>query len=85
MSDIDALLGRLAGDEPFRERLQSDPQATLAGYDLTTADLRQLVARLALDAGGEGVERRTSRSALFSLLARGAADASAADDGDRIQ
>jgi hypothetical protein len=81
MTDIDAVLGRLVTDEPFRVWLQQDPQAALAGYDLTTAELRQLVARLAVEADGDGMERRTGRSALFSLLARDVGDATE-PDGD---
>jgi hypothetical protein len=71
MSDIARVLERLVDDVSFRDELRTDPQAALAGYDLSTDDLRVLAAQVTGDGDPRPVERRTSRSALFSLLARG--------------
>jgi hypothetical protein len=71
MSDIDKVLERLVDDVSFRDEIRLDPQAALAGYDLTTEDLRVLAARVTGDSSqATPVEQRTSRSALFALLSR---------------
>lgn len=81
MSDIDEVLGRLDEEPSFREELQRDPQAALAGYDLTTDDLRVLAGQVTGDAGHRhAVEQRLGKSALFTLLARRPRHAGAADE-----
>jgi hypothetical protein len=70
MAGIDDVLERLITDLGFRRRLREDPAAALAGYDLDEADLELLASQLD-DGGGQAhaVEQRTSKSALFGLLA----------------
>jgi hypothetical protein len=76
VSDIDEVLERLDREGSFREALRRNPQAALAGYDLTTDDLRVLAGH---ETGGPGRERaleqRLGKSALFGLLARRPRDA----------
>jgi hypothetical protein len=72
VSDIDEVLERLDREGSFREALRRNPQAALAGYDLTTDDLRVLAGH---ETGGDGgreraLEQRLGKSALFTLLAR---------------
>jgi hypothetical protein len=69
MAGVDEVLERLITDLGFRRRLREDPAAALAGYDLDEADLELLASQLD-DGGGQahGVERRTSKAALFGLL-----------------
>ena len=69
MSDIDDVLERLVTDAAFRDALADDPAVALAGYSLEEGDLEVLAA--SLDDGGaseHGVERRTSKSAIFGVL-----------------
>jgi hypothetical protein len=86
VSDIDAVLERLVADESFRSMLHTDPHGALAAYDLTTDDLRLLVARLSREADGARRGRRgTTPSALFTLLVRGADEVDREKRDDRIQ
>ena len=73
MSDIEEVLGRLRADHRFREEVERDPRAALTGYQLTADDLRLLAARVE-DDEHHLAPRRTSRSALLALLARGDPD-----------
>jgi hypothetical protein len=71
MAGIDEVLERLITDLGFRRRLREDPAAALQGYDLDKSDLELLASQLDDSGGGQarGVEQRTSKSALFGLLA----------------
>lgn len=79
MAGVDEVLERLITDLGFRRWLREDPAAALQGYDLDEADLELLASQLD-DSGAQahGVEQRTSKSALFGLLA-GLQEPSAAD------
>jgi hypothetical protein len=68
MSDIEEVLTRLRADHGFRDELERDPRAALAGYQLTADDLRSLADHAAADERHTSA-RRSSRSALLALLA----------------
>jgi len=65
MSDVDEVVARIARDPDFADQLTRDPSAALAGYELTTSDLRRLADQLATRD-----DRRSpgDHSALRSLL-----------------
>jgi hypothetical protein len=65
MSDIDKVVDRITRDPDFADQLARDPRAALAGYELTTAELRHLADRLA---ARPDRSRRRDHSALRALL-----------------
>lgn len=69
MTDFDTVLERLLTDPGFAARLAADPQATLAGYQLSADEADLLRAQVSSDTGGHHqVEQRTSKASLFGLL-----------------
>ncbi|MGH3500966.1 MAG: hypothetical protein ACRDQA_08740 [Nocardioidaceae bacterium] len=69
MSSIDHVLERLVNEPGFRDQLTSDPEAALAGHDLSRDDLDLLASALSSDVGADGgVEARQSKSAMGQML-----------------
>lgn len=67
---LEKLLDRVTGDLGFKQEILSDPLGTLSDYALTTEDLYEFVARLAVIASGwSGFEARNGRAELFRALA----------------
>jgi hypothetical protein len=54
MAGLDEVLQRLAADDRFARQLANDPKAALAGYDLTTEELRVLERQLDHPGDGRG-------------------------------
>lgn len=65
MAGIDDVLERLRTDPSFKQQISDDPQAALAGYELTTEDLSLLATRVADSTDGQ---HHTGHSALLSLF-----------------
>lgn len=71
MPGLDDALERLVNEPGFRDRLQTDPQAALAGFDLSRDDLEVLAHTVDGDGGSSGsVEARQSKSALFGMISQ---------------
>jgi hypothetical protein len=47
VKDLDQVIARATTDAAFRRRLADHPRAALAGYDLSTRDLRRVADALA--------------------------------------
>ena len=72
MAGLADVLARVQDDHAFREQLLHDPLKALAGYELTSADLRALAASLA---DATGPPARTLAD-LFDLTGSGQGDVS---------
>jgi hypothetical protein len=66
VNDREQLIARATIDAAFRRRLADDPRAALAGYDLSTSDLRRVA-----DALADGPARHAG-SSVRTLLTRSA-------------
>ncbi len=70
MADMNTVLERLVTDPDFRRQLREDPERALDGYDLDESEREMLTAQISEgDGEARGVEQRTSKSALGSVLA----------------
>ena len=66
MNDLEQVIARATTDGAFRRHLVDDPRAALAGYDLSTSDLR-----IVADALADGPARHAG-SSVRTLLTRSA-------------
>ena len=61
---VEALTQRAMSDESFRQQLKSNPDAVLAGYDLTSEEKAAIKSGNAMKLRELGVDERITKSAL---------------------
>jgi hypothetical protein len=62
---VEALAQRAMADESFRKQLKSNPDAALAGYDLTVEETAAIKTGNAAKLREMGVDERITKSSLF--------------------
>ncbi len=63
---VEALVKKAMADETFRRKLKENPDATLAGFDLTPEERQALKSRDSAKLKQLGVDERISKAAIFT-------------------
>jgi hypothetical protein len=64
---VEALAQKAMADESFRKQLKSNPDAALAGYDLTAEEKAAIKSGNAAKLRELGVDERITKSTLFDI------------------
>jgi hypothetical protein len=64
-SGLEALAQKAMSDESFRRQLKENPEAALAGYDLTAEEKAAIKSGNAAKLRELGVDERITKSAIF--------------------
>jgi hypothetical protein len=63
---VEALVQKAMSDENFRKQLKENPNAALAGYDLTAEERAAIASGNSAKLRELGVDERITKSAIFS-------------------